>query len=319
MTARPHQPRRDDASSYYLSPLRYPGGKRRLANFMKVACRLNDVLDGDYAEVYAGGASIALALLYGDYVRRIHINDLDPGIYAFWSAARDNTDELVGRVRTVPLTMDEWRNQRAVQMVSEPDPLDLAVSTFYLNRTNRSGIVRGGPIGGTAQGGPWGIGARFNRDDLVRRIERVGRHRSRITIHQLDGAKFIESVASKLPKSSLVYLDPPYFVKGQQRLYANYYGSDDHADVARRVASLQTQWIVSYDNAPEITRLYQGFESVTYDIAYSANHRYVGQEVMFFSPGLVVPGVVHPPTLTAPELANIERELRRRPVTVARS
>jgi DNA adenine methylase len=280
---------------------------------------LNGVLDGDYAEVYAGGASIALALLYGDYVRRIHINDLDPGIFAFWSAARDKTEELVRRVRTVPLTMDEWRHQRAVQMASQPDPMDLAVSTFYLNRTNRSGIVRGGPIGGTTQGGTWGIGARFNRDDLVRRIERVGRFRSRIAIHQLDGARFIESVASTLPNSSLVYLDPPYFVKGQQRLYANYYGSDDHGDVAQLVAGLRTRWIVSYDNAPEIRRLYGGFDSLTYGIAYSASNRYVGQEVMFFSPGFVVPGVVDPPALTAADLARMERLLRQQPATVERS
>ena len=132
--------RRNDASSYYLSPFRYPGGKRRLVNFMKLAVRMNDVLDGEYAEVYAGGASVALALLYGDYVRRIHINDLDPGVFAFWTAARDQTDALAARVSAVQLTMDEWHRQRAVQTAIDPDPLDLAVSTFFLNRTNRSGI-----------------------------------------------------------------------------------------------------------------------------------------------------------------------------------
>jgi DNA adenine methylase len=305
-----HPSRRDDASSYYLSPLRYPGGKRRLANFMKLAVRMNNVLDGDYAEVYAGGASIALALLYGDYVRRIHINDLDPGIFAFWSAARNNTDQLAARVQSVQLTMDEWRRQRAVQTAGEPDPLDLAVSTFFLNRTNRSGIVGGGPIGGVAQEGSWRIDARFNRADLLRRIERIGRHRSRITVSCLDGATFLGTVASQLPTRSLVYLDPPYYVKGQQRLYANYYGAAEHAAIADHVASLRTPWVVSYDNAAEIAALYEGFHFLAYGISYSAGHRYVGNEIMFFSRDFVVPPVSSPPTVSANILSRLERELR---------
>jgi DNA adenine methylase len=304
------QSRRDDASSYYLSPLRYPGGKRRLANFMKLAVRCNDLLDGDYAEVYAGGASIALALLYGDYVRRILINDLDPGIFAFWCAACDDTARLAARIRSIPLSMDEWRRQRSVQASIDPDPLDLAVSTFFLNRTNRSGIVRGGPIGGIAQRGSWGIGARFNRNDLVRRIERIGRHRSRITVSGLDGAEFLKTVASVLPTRSLVYLDPPYFVKGQQRLYANYYGPADHVVIAEHVTRLGVPWVVSYDNATEIAALYTGYDFLSYGISYSAGDRYLGGEIMFFSPAFVVPPVLTPPDISAIARSRLELELR---------
>ena len=159
----------------FYSPLRYPGGKRKLANFIALLYRTNGLLDGEYAEVYAGGGAVALTLLYGEYAQRIHINDLDRGVYAFWSVARDRTDELARLIRAAKLDMDEWERQRAVQFADNPDPLDLAFSTFYLNRTNRSGIITGGVIGGRQQNGNWKIGARYNAKDLTRRVERIGR------------------------------------------------------------------------------------------------------------------------------------------------
>ena len=156
----------------------------------------------------------------------------------------------------------------------------------------------------------WGIDARFNRADLVRRIERFGRHRSRIAVHGLDGAMFLETVAPNLSARSLVYLDPPYFVKGTQRLYKNYYSAKDHTAIAKRVADLQSSWIVSYDNAEEIAAIYRGFHSLQYGVQYSASARYVGNEIMFFSPGFVVPPVASPATISAQDLGRLERSLR---------
>src|SRR3990170_5370745 len=120
-----------DASSH-LSPLRYPGGKRKLANFLRLVVRRNDLLDGDYAEVYAGGAAVALSLLFGEYVGRIHINDLDRGVHAFWLAARDHPDELCRRIAAATLDLDEWRRQRGVHADKNAELIDLAFATFYL-------------------------------------------------------------------------------------------------------------------------------------------------------------------------------------------
>jgi DNA adenine methylase len=265
---------------------------------MALLYRTNGLLDGEYAEVYAGGAAVALTLLYGDYASRIHINDLDRGVHAFWLAARDRTDELARRVRSAPLDIDEWKRQRAVQFADEPDPLDLAFSTFYLNRTNRSGIITGGVIGGANQTGEWKIDARFNIKDLARRIERIGRWASRIEIYRLDGADFLRTVAPKLPPKSLLYLDPPYYVKGQEMLYANYYGPDDHAEVASLVRESNLPWVVSYDDHTDVRDLYDGSQTIAYDIAYSAAERYRGKEVAFFSEGLVVPDVADPARLS---------------------
>lgn len=299
-------PRRRKGTAPFYSPLRYPGGKRKLANFMALVFRTNRLLDGEYAEVYAGGAAVALALLYGEYVRRVHINDLDPGVYAFWIAARDKPAALCRRVREAKLDIKEWERQRAVQFSADADPLDLAFSTFYLNRTNRSGIITGGVIGGKGQTGEWKIDARFNRSDLIHRIERVGRWASRINIYNLDGADFLKTVAPTLPDRSLLYLDPPYYVKGEQMLYANYYGPEDHAALARLVSASHRHWVVSYDDAKEVQGLYEPFRSIRYDIAYSAYQRYRGREIAFFSNALTIPVVADPAKVTSRDVARLQ-------------
>ncbi len=301
MTGDHHDPqpaRRRVGTAPFYSPLRYPGGKRKLANFVSLLYRTNGLLDGDYAEVYAGGAAVALTLLYGDYARRIHINDLDRGVHAFWLAARDQTDELARRVQDATLDLDEWKRQRAVQFAESPDQLDLAFSTFYLNRTNRSGIITGGVIGGKDQTGEWKIDARYNVKDLVRRIERVGRWRSRIEVYGLDGAEFLRTVVPTLPAKTLLYLDPPYYVKGQEMLYANYYGPADHAEIAALVRRVGVPWVVSYDDHADVRAIYHGCQTAAYDIAYSASDRYRGREVAFFSDDLTVPDIADPARLS---------------------
>ena len=300
-------PRRRVGTAPFYSPLRYPGGKRKLANFMALLYRTNGLLDGEYAEVYAGGAAVALTLLYGEYASRVHINDLDRGVHAFWLAARDRTDELAKRVREARLDVAEWERQRAVQFAEEPDPLDLAFSTFYLNRTNRSGIITGGVIGGKNQTGEWKIDARFNTKDLVRRIERVGRWASRIEVYRIDGAEFLRTVVPTLPSGTLIYLDPPYYVKGQEMLYANYYSPDDHAEVAGLVRAMKVPWFVSYDDHADVRALYEGCQTVAYDIAYSASERYRGREVAFVSDGLAVPDIADPARLSSREMVRYLR------------
>ncbi len=268
---------------------------------------MNRLLDGDYAEVYAGGAAVALSLLYGDYARRIHINDLDGSVYAFWLAARDHTTALCRRIDRARLDMKEWERQRAIQFKEDPDPIDLAFSTFYLNRTNRSGIIRGGAIGGIKQTGDWKIDARFNKSDLIQRIERIGRWGSRIQLSQLDGAEFLTTVVPQLPVKSLTYLDPPYYVKGKELLYASYYDEEDHEALAKRVHRLSRRWVVSYDDAKEIRKLYRDHRCVRYGIGYSAHSRYMGREVMFFSDQLRVPVIADPTSVSSTDITTFDR------------
>ena len=270
----------------YLSPLRYPGGKAKVADFVKLVILENDLLGARYVEPYAGGATVALGLLFEDYVSEIVINDLNEGVHAFWASVLYETDALCELVMKRPLTVKEWRAQREKAFSPTATTLERGFATFYLNRTNRSGIVGGGVIGGLDQTGRWKIDARFPRDELVRRIHKVGRFRSRISATRIDTLALLQAEVDA--SSTLYFLDPPYYVKGE-RLYDNFYEHDDHVQISQAVRKISSPWIVSYDAAPAILPMYDACESVRYCLAYSASRRHDGAEVMFFSPGLVVP------------------------------
>lgn len=277
----------------YVTPLRYPGGKAKLAKFVKLLLEKNDLVGTTYVEPYAGGASVALALLLQGTVSLVHINDLDRSVHAFWHCVLHRTEELCRLIRNRPVSVDEWRRQFAIQRnPKNHSRLELAFSTFYLNRTNRSGIIcSGGMIGGKSQCGQWTLGARFNKPELVARIERIAAQSRRICLHRKDAAELLESTLPELPVSTFLYLDPPYYVKGKRRLYANFYEHSDHAKIASYVCSSTRYWLVSYDNQPEIRKLYRGFRHRNYRLTYTARSRYDGTEVLFFSPKLKIPKV----------------------------
>lgn len=278
----------------YTTPLRYPGGKSKLANFIKLVFEINDLMGGQYAEPYAGGAGIAFHLLFSGYASHVYINDLDKSVYAFWHLILEDTDSICRLIYDTPVTMNSWRKQKAVQEhPNNYSALDLGFSTFFLNRTNRSGIISGGVIGGKAQSGDWTLDARYNKPALIARIEKISRHKDKITLYNQDAAKFITRVAPKLPKKSLIYLDPPYYIKGSG-LYENHYQHDDHVAISKIIATIKQEWIVSYDDTPEIRKMYQGYRRLPYKLSYSAADRYKGSEIMFFCNGLSIPVVENP-------------------------
>lgn len=273
---------------YAISPLRYPGAKWRLDNFVSALVRDNGLAGGHYAEPYAGGASLALSLLFGGRVAEVHLNDLDRSVWAFWKSAVEHSGELVARVRSTKVTIDEWHVQREVQANKHnASILDLGFSTFFLNRTNRSGIITGGVVGGKAQSGKWKLDARFNKTNLIERLERIRAYKTRIHVSRLDALTFIARRGESLPpKRSLMYLDPPYFAKGQD-LYMNAYRPGDHAAVADAVMQqIKVPWLVSYDDVPEIRSLYGASRRIRYALRYSASSTRTGQEVIFMCPGL---------------------------------
>lgn len=261
-----------------------------MSDFVLGLIRKNQLEDCHYVEPYAGGAGVALSLMFMEAVSEIHLNDLNRSVYAFWHSAINYTDELVRRVRVTRVTVREWERQKEVQSrAGRAALMDLGFSTFFLNRTNRSGILDGGMIGGRSQTGKWKIDARFNKDDLVERIRRVGRYRSRIHLYRRDASELLTQLVPDLPVRSFLYLDPPYFVRGQD-LYDNHYAAADHATIANQVRNeIGLPWMVSYDNAPEIRKLYRGLRVRKYHLPYSAGTRYRGMELLYFAPGLKIP------------------------------
>lgn len=277
--------------SAFYSPLRYPGGKTKLADYVKEVLRANKLLDGTYAEPYAGGASIALELVIQEFVQKIHINDIDRSVWAFWHSVLNDTEALCALIQDTPVDLDTWKRMREVQQnKTQEDTLSLGFSTFFLNRTNRSGIISAGVIGGKNQNGNYKIDARYSKEELINRVRLIADHRSRISLHQLDAKSFLKDVVAGLPKKTLVYLDPPYYVKGGD-LYTHHYGHEDHREIAESVKDITQQWMVSYDDAPAIRDFYSKYTCLTYSLSYSAQKRYRGTEVLFLGPKLVSPGL----------------------------
>ena len=289
MSSDGNQPRKQ--TLHHFTPLRYPGGKGKLAPFVKRLLEQNNLLDGEYVEPYAGGAAIGLELLLQDYVSKIYINDVSRPIFAFWNAVLNHTEELVRLILSTPLTIDARDQQKNVLAHQEDyDDLTLGFATFFLNRTNRSGILNGGVIGGRNQTGKWKIDARYNASELVVRIREIARFRRRIVLSQQDASQFLREVVSQLAPKTLVYLDPPYYLKGKA-LYYDYYEHADHEAIARLVKKVlrRQKWIVSYDNVKAIRELYADCPGIVYGLGYSAREVRAGSEVMFFGNGLVAP------------------------------
>ena len=268
----------------FYSPLRYPGGKAKLANFFKNLIEENDLKGGTYVEIYAGGSSVALSLLMEDYVSKVIINDKDLSIYALWHSILNHPIKLCNLIKKTPLTIENWKIQKKIQTNKKGyDLLTLGFSTLFLNRTNRSGIMKAGVIGGLKQKGKWKIDARYNQETLIYKIKLISKYRDRIELHQEDAKILINNLKDSLPEKSLIYLDPPYFNKGKD-LYMNYYDYNDHKEIAELVSSLKNvKWVVTYDDVPKINKLYSAFFYYKYLLNYSAANSGKGRERVFFS------------------------------------
>lgn len=271
----------------FYSPLRYPGGKGKVSDFFKQIVKDNLLYDGIYVEPYAGGASVALSLLFNEYVSEVIINDIDKSIYGFWHSVLNKTEELCTLIKDTPLTVKEWDAQREIQRAKQRlSLLKVGFSTFYLNRTNRSGILNAGVIGGRDQTGNWKMDARYNKAELIKRIERIAQYKNKIKLYNKDAVALIKELRKTLPAKALFYCDPPYYIKGEE-LYLNFYNHQDHEAIASEISNVKKQrWIVTYDNVKPIRSLYSEYRKKKYSLNYSAAKAAKGEEVMIFSDNL---------------------------------
>lgn len=264
----------------YYSPLRYPGGKNCIFPFMGRLFYENDLVGIRYAEPYAGGAGLALRLLFEGYVEHVYINDLDRSIYSFWIAILHRTDEFCEWIESVEISVENWNRYREIQnSLGDRDCFELAKSTFFLNRTNVSGIIKGGMIGGREQRGNYKLDARFNRQSLIGRIRKIAGSKQHISVSNLDGLHFISRLNRK-KDDTFIYLDPPYFNKGAD-LYMNFYSKEDHKRLSRFVRKMKTKWMISYDKSDFVLSLYEE-RKIAYKLSQSASNK-VGNEVLIFS------------------------------------
>lgn len=273
------------------SPLRYPGGKAKLYPFFAELINKNDLFGTEYCEPYAGGAGLALKLLSYGFVDKIALNDIDVSIFSFWKSAIENNDKFCALVEKTPVTVKEWHNQKAIWTAGDRNnPLALGFSAYFLNRTNRSGIIEGaGPIGGYEQKGKWKIDVRLIKDKQVENLRTLAQYANQIKVHNLDALEFLRRTISK--KNTFTYLDPPYYVKGS-KLYKNFYTDKDHRQIAAELKKKRNaKWVVSYDDVSQIRQAYASFEPITYSLNYSAGAKGLGSEVIYLSDSLEAPDI----------------------------
>lgn len=267
----------------FYSPLRYPGGKGKLSPLIELLIDIHGHRGGTYIEPFAGGAGVAIELLEKGVVSEIVINDLDKGIYSFWRAILEETDRFLEQVNVVPLTIEEWKRQREIYFNhNKKYSFELGFATFYLNRTNRSGIIKGGVIGGIEQSGEWKIDARFNRKTLIDRIKKIAKNKSKIHVYNKDIKPFLEKFVPKYEGNTFIYFDPPYFNKGKQ-LYLNFLDYNDHTRIGKLISdTVNSDWIITYDDEPEIEKIYKNYCVRRIGLNYSVAEKKKANELVIF-------------------------------------
>lgn len=275
--------------SRFISPLRYPGGKGKIYKEIKNIIIHNNYNNCIYTEPFAGGAAIALKLLSENVVNNIHINDFDISIYSIWYSILNKTNELISLINKTPITIDEWYKQKDIQNNKNTinDVLKLGFSTLFLNRTNRSGVINGGPIGGKNQNGKYLINCRFNKEDIINRIKFIASYNHKIKLTNFDATCLLKNI-EKSDNKYFIYMDPPYYVKGKQ-LYMNFFKHEDHEKLKKQIFKSQNPWIITYDNVPNIHKIYKDCQFLEYDLTYSAGSIKSGKEVLIYKKGVQIP------------------------------
>lgn len=275
-----------------LSPLRYPGGKTRFYDYIKKLLEYNEMLGETYIEPFAGGAGLAIKLLINNDVRRIVINDFDPAIYAVWYNILNKTEMFCDKINNIFVTKQEWLKQRDIYLCKDTSNLfDLGFATFFLNRTNVSGVINGGMIGGQQQEGHYKIDARFNKQTSISKITRIAEHKEQIILLNQDAKELLRPQQLRRFYKSFLYLDPPYVKKGAQ-LYKNAFDEMDHMELCELISSCNRKWIVTYDICPFIEDLYRSYRSSYLDITYSIHKSKKAQEYIFFSENMILPETI---------------------------
>lgn len=269
------------------SPLRYPGGKTQLSKFVSNLIQLNNIENGTYIEPFAGGSGVSLQLLFENKVDHIVINDYDKSIYSIWNAIINRTDEFIDLIEQTPITLDEWYNQKRIYLENRTymNSLEGGFATFFLNRTNVSGIINGGPIGGQKQTSKYKIDCRFNKETSIQKVLAIAERRNNITLFRKDANKLIDVIMNNYnPENTFIFFDPPYYTQGQN-LYMSFINNNKHIQMKQSIDKLDNYyWILTYDAAPQIAEIYQNNRNkFEYQLNYSANKKKKATEFLFSS------------------------------------
>jgi DNA adenine methylase len=270
------------------SPLRYPGGKVSFYPLVRNILETNHRIYGTYIEPFAGGCGLSLKLLFSNDVSRIVINDNDPAIYSFWYSILNHTDDFIQKIQNTEITIDEWKRQRRIYFSGTGDVIELGFSAFFLNRTNRSGIIKAGVIGGVNQNGHYKLDVRYNKARLIALIQQIASLRTRIHVSNFDAKEMLTNGYLKQFRNTFINFDPPYVIKGAQ-LYQNSFSENDHRLLCSAIKKCKRPWIITYDVCDLIEDLYQKYRSNIIPVGYSAGKTKQAFEYIIYSNDLIIP------------------------------
>ena len=282
--------------SLFLSPLRYPGSKRRLVRYIENVLELNSLSPKLYIEPFVGGASVAINLLLENKVDQAILMDIDPYIANFWEIIFFDTEWLIDQIESIDVSLEKWHKFKKQNPQTKRE---YALACLFLNRTSFSGIIRNeiGPLGGRDQKSEYKIDCRFPRKTLIKRIRKISEKRESIFgIWDCSWEIGINRImklqkSGELPTEDLfLYFDPPFFERAN-KLYRHYFHADDHIKLRDVLIEMQDPWVLSYDAANQVESLYgkalrnrkNGAKRKNIDIYYSLaqlSERRVAKEVI---------------------------------------
>lgn len=226
----------------FRSPFRYPGSKAKLLKYI-----LPKLGEGRLVEPFVGGGSVFLA----ENRCWNYINDKDERMYKFWHMVFKSNDEefnkFLNTIRNTEATIDNFNKYRQDNS---------ALSALFLNRWTFSGILTSGPIGGYEQKSKYKIGCRFNKDKIIKLIQNI-----RDNFYNIEVTNFDFSEMEINSNSDFVYIDPPYYDKGDQ-LYPEKMNQKDHERLVNWIKDIDTGWLLSYDNCEFVWDNYNNWATI---------------------------------------------------------
>lgn len=268
-----------------VTPLRYPGGKSTLINYVENFLIANNInSDISMVEPFAGSASVTVGLLRDKKIYNAYINDSDPLIYSFWKTILNYNDEFVEMINSIDISLDEWLEYQKY-LIADPlskfNQKELALAFFFLNRTSYSGIIKAGPLGGKKQLSKYNISCRFNKKMIIKKIQFLEQFNDKIEVYNRDGIDFMNNILND-NKDIFFYVDPPYYDVGRV-LYREYFNDQKHIELSNYLKFIQEQpWLLSYNNHEFILKLYQNTKTQTVFLDYhSGNYHKNVKEYVF--------------------------------------
>ncbi|MHB1439982.1 MAG: DNA adenine methylase [Cuniculiplasma sp.] len=245
-----------------VTPLRYPGGKTWLLDYVKEFIKFHKLELKAIIEPYAGSASVSIGLLREGLVDKAYICEKDPLIVAFWNAVLNQNEEFVEFIQSLEVSLETWlsfKKYLIFDSVHKYNTVELAGAFLFFNRTNYSGIIKGGPLGGKKQQSSYKFDCRFNREKIIEKIQGLHNLEGRLHVAEVDGISFMQRITSGTAENLLFYVDPPYYGAGRE-LYRYFFTDGDHENLSIFLKKLEHPWLLSYDDAEFIRDLYTNNE-----------------------------------------------------------